>query len=253
MNYLQQLNIRSLNQNLTKLTDFLKTLNLDLSIIGISETWLDGKNQNCDYVGIEGYNFVHESRTDRSGGGVGLFVNNNINFKLRPDLSTFDSQIMESLFTEIIRPKLSNIIIWNIYRPPNSNMQMFIDKMNTIMSKVTNEQKECLLLGDFNIDLLRYNQHNITNDFLDTMFSHSFLPTINRPARITSHTATSIDNIFSNCLAQNDHTASGILFADISDHLPVFTLILQQNQTDENPTVLTRRLINQQTKKQFSK
>ena len=53
-------------------------------------------------------------RTDRSGGGVGLFVNNNINFKLRPDLSTFDSQIMESLFIEIIRPKLSNIIIGNI-------------------------------------------------------------------------------------------------------------------------------------------
>ena len=59
---LLHLNIRSLNQNLTKLTDFLKTLNLDFSIIGISETWLDGKNQNCDYVGIEGYNFVHESR-----------------------------------------------------------------------------------------------------------------------------------------------------------------------------------------------
>ena len=180
-------------------------------------------------------------------------MNNNINFKLRPDLSTFDSQIMESLFIEIIRPKLSNIIIGNIYRPPNSNMQMFIDKMNTIMSKVTNEQKECLLLGDFNIDLLRYNQQHITNDFLDTMFSHSFLPTINRPTRITSHTATSIDNIFSNCLAQNDHTVSVILFSDISDHLPEFTLILQQNQTDENPTVLTRRLINQQTKKQFSK
>ena len=130
---------------------------------------------------------------------------------------------------------------------------MFIDKMNMIMSKVMNEQKECLLLGDFNIDLLRYNQHNITNDFLNTMFSHSFLPTINQPTRITSHTATSIDNIFSNCLAQNDHTVSGILFADISDHLQVFTLIPQQNQTDENPAVLTRRLINQQTKKQSSK
>ena len=111
------------------------------------------------------------------------------------------------------------------------------------MSKVTNEQKECLLLGDFNIDLLRYNQHNITNDFLDTMFSHSFLPTINRPTRITSHThtATFINNIFSICLAQNDNTVSGILFVDISGHLPVFTLIPQQNQTDENPTVLTRR------------
>ena len=57
---LLHLNIRSLNQNLTNLIDFLKTLKLGFSITGISETWLDGKNQNCDYIGIEGYNFVHD-------------------------------------------------------------------------------------------------------------------------------------------------------------------------------------------------
>ena len=159
---------------------------------------------------------------------------------------------MESVYVEIIRPDQSNIIIGNIYRPPNSNIQLFNDKMNEIMTKITNEQKDCYLMGDFNIDLLKYQQHNDTNNFLDTMFSHSFLPAINRPTRITSHTATSIDNIFSNCLMQNNQSDNGILFTDISDHLPIFFLAQQQHKVDKVPIKLSKRMINAQTKKQFS-
>ena len=45
---------------------------------------------------------------------------------------------------------------------------------------------------------------------------------------ITSNTATLIDNIFTNNL--NNLSVSGLMFCDISDHLPIFTLLLDQNK-----------------------
>ena len=49
----------------------------------------------------------------------------------------------------------------------------------------------------------------------------SFLPLINKPTRITNHTATLIDNIFTNNLENIENSKNGIIFTDISDHLPV--------------------------------
>jgi hypothetical protein len=75
-------------------------------------------------------------------------------------------------------------------------------------------------MGDFNLNLLNYQSHNQTNEFLDIMYSNMFFPLITRPTRITSHTATLIDNIFTNHI--DHHLFTGLLFTDISDHLPVF-------------------------------
>ena len=52
-------------------------------------------------------------------------------------------------------------------------------------------------MGDFNIDLLNMSTHQSTNDYIDINFTNSFLPLITKPTRITSTTATLIDNIFS--------------------------------------------------------
>ena len=53
-------------------------------------------------------------------------------------------------------------------------------------------------MGDFNIDLLQYRSNSHTNDFINSVISHSFLPYIHQPTRVTDHSATVIDNIFSN-------------------------------------------------------
>ena len=53
-------------------------------------------------------------------------------------------------------------------------------------------------MGDFNIDLLQYDINPISNDFINTMTAHSFLPCILYPIRVTDHSETVIGNIFSN-------------------------------------------------------
>jgi hypothetical protein len=75
-------------------------------------------------------------------------------------------------------------------------------------------------MGDFNINLLNSNSHKPTNDFVDILLLNSFYPTISKPTRITYHSSTLIDNIITNNL---DHDMiSGIIYTDLSDHLPIF-------------------------------
>ena len=68
-----------------------------------------------------------------------------------------------------------------------------------------------------------------------------FIPIITRSTRLTAHTATLIDNIFTNCLTQN--ITNGIIINDISDHLPIFASfnnekLTQKHTRDYNDTNL---------------
>ena len=76
--------------------------------------------------------------------------------------------------------------------------------------------KTVFLCGDINIDLLKYGSDNNTTHYVDTMFSLGLYPLIDKPTRITAHSSTLIDNIFTNELNYNIN--SGILINDISDH-----------------------------------
>ena len=53
------------------------------------------------------------------------------------------------------------------------------------------------------------------------LYSHDLLPVITKPTRITNHSATLIDHIYTNTV---NSLVSGILTIDISDHLPVFCM-----------------------------
>ena len=75
-------------------------------------------------------------------------------------------------------------------------------------------------MGDFNLDLLNHEYHTTTQEFLDALFSYMIIPLITKPTRVTAHSATLIDNIFTNCFSQN--ILSGNILNDSSDHFPIF-------------------------------
>ena len=77
-------------------------------------------------------------------------------------------------------------------------------------------------MGDFNLELLHFEQHPLTGEFVDFMFSHLLYPLITKPTCLTFDTASLIENIFTNnltCL-----TSNGLIVNDPSDHLPIFSL-----------------------------
>ena len=118
----------------------------------------------------------------------------------------------------------SNIILGIVYRHPTMDINEFNDKyVNKLLDNITKENKTTFLLGDFNIDLLKYESHTSTNEFLDSLSSNMILPYILHPTRITGHSKTLIDNIFSNHISKE--AICGNLTSTISDHLPQFLIM----------------------------
>ena len=51
---------------------------------------------------------------------------------------------------------------------------------------LSKENKTIFLLGDFNVDLLKYDQHSPANEFLDSLSSQILLPHIVQPTKINN-------------------------------------------------------------------
>ena len=85
-------------------------------------------------------------------------------------------------------------------------------------------------MGDFNINLLNAETCNFTKEFLFTLQSYSFIPTIDKPTRVYSSSATLIDNIFTNKYCEK--ITSGNIISDISDHYSQFCLTESSCETD---------------------
>ena len=111
-----------------------------------------------------------------------------------------------------------------IYRHPSMDLTDFnCNYLNNLLENISKEQKSIFPLGDFIVNLLNYNEHNQTNEFLDSLVSNSFTPLILQPTRTTSHSTTLIDYIFLNVI--DPDIISGNLTVTISDHLPQFAII----------------------------
>ena len=103
-----------------------------------------------------------------------------------------------TLFIETVKENCRLLII-SIYRPPSANDLLFIDKLSEQMSIISgNGYDEIILRGDFNLDILNYDNNENTLNLLNSLTSQSLIPLITKPSRITNQTATLIDNIFIN-------------------------------------------------------
>ena len=170
-----------------------------------------------------------------------IYVKNGIIYKVRNDLKIYQSKKLESVFIEIIKSNNRNIIVACVYR----HLSMEVNKfnrlfLNTLSENLLSEKnKEIVLLGDFNIDLLKYEKDHNTADFLDQMYSASLVPHITSPTRITSHSRTLIDNIFSTAISEN--AISGNIVTSISDHLAqLLFLPIDQLKTNNNKNIYQR-------------
>ena len=68
--------------------------------------------------------------------------------------------------------------------------------LRKILYIIPKEQKQIFLLGDFNINLLNYNQHSPSNYFVDSLASNYFMQFILQPTGITCHSKIVVDNIY---------------------------------------------------------
>ena len=110
-----------------------------------------------------------------------------------------------------------------LYRHPNGSFETFLDYVNSTVKKIHQENKLCLIMGDFNVDLLRIDSHPGSENFINTLGSFFFQQHILQPTRVADHSSTLIDNIFFNSIEH--FIISGNLVYDLTDHSPNFIIL----------------------------
>ena len=223
----------SLNiNNLPKKFSYFKDLLFDdpknnFDFVGVCETKLDS---NIDHLfSIHDY-CMYKLNTARNSGGIAVYLNNkHINHFQRTDL-TFNFNYLEALFIEL-KLDTGSILVGMIYRRPNTNVTEFINKMGEILDIVAGENKKCYILGDFNLDLAKYNISNPVNDLVSLFTSYNLFCSINRPTRVSDSTASIIDHIWTNDITHL--IKAGIIHSEISDHFPIFSSFKTKSNTEK--------------------
>ena len=135
---------------------------------------------------------------------------------------------------------------------PNTCMEIFHDRMSEIMNLVHRERKTCYLFGDLNVDLLKYERHQSTTAFLDTLCSYNVFPLITKPTRVTRETATLIDHVLTNNFDINSKHVQGILCTCISEHYAVFHIAGNAGITSADDTPVLERNFSQNNMTKFA-
>lgn len=80
-----------------------------------------------------------------------------------------------------IKLEKKNIIIGAVYRPPDKHLNVFIDELDSLTNDFNSKNKQCILIGDFNIDLL----HDASDDYVNMLMSNGLKQCItNMPTRL---------------------------------------------------------------------
>lgn len=109
------LNIRSLMTNINSLKHELN--NVTLTALGISESWLNTKILDV-LVNIDGYNVFRLDRAiSKRGGGVAIFVRNDLDVESVPSEYNVSNNNVEVLSVFVKFPSQKNYLISTVYVP----------------------------------------------------------------------------------------------------------------------------------------
>ena len=177
---------------------------------------------------LSGFKALHETGKNCKGGGVCVFVRENLSFKLREDLSK-NCDATQSLSIEVSSTKSKNIILSTICRPPNGDMKQCETHFKDIFSKNGKNLKNIALTGDFKINLLDFETNNL-------MFCYNLIALTNKPTPVTRHSANAIDHIITSIIAGYNDVKSAIMETDLSDHFPI-VFAIKTKETTQRPVV----------------
>ena len=133
---------------------------------------------------------------------------------------------------EILNKNPKSIVLNLTYRPPNGDPNELENYFKNILSKREIINKELVFVGDFNINILDFNEGKTVQSFVNLVPRHGLIPTVNKPTRITRNTATAIDHIITNSIL-NAEFKTGIIKTDTSDHFPIFFILKRVVDTTE--------------------
>jgi hypothetical protein len=229
---IMSLNIQSLPAKFNDFVSFISLLQISNKapdVICLQELWQFPNDVNFN---IQGYHpLIFKLRQNGvQGGGVGIYIKNVFKFTILQEISIFHDRLFESIFCEI-SCNSKKIIVGSIYRPntpvynlsPTEQFNQFCEILTNINFELQQFNSDLYLMGDFNIDVLKYQSCNLSKTYVDLLFSLGLLQVITKPTRCKPNSATLIDHVCTN--SQSQSILSYIIISYISDHFPIIVKI----------------------------
>lgn len=172
-----------------------------IDLLCFSEHWLTEDNLNA--INLTNYKKISSfSRTTYTHGGVSIFASDKItNIKCREDINkvSIEKHIeLAGIEINLSKNKRENAIVIVLYRSTSGDIAIFFRNLEYILGKLATEQKQIILVGDFNITFNTKSNHREKLVNLCSAYNLSFA--INEPTRVDPHhfTENTIDNIATN-------------------------------------------------------
>ena len=186
-------------------------------------------------------------RLDRNqhGGGVAFYIKDTINYKVVDNLPEHS---LELICLEIIPKMALSFFVLCWYRPPASTVDKF-DELGNILGYLETFNKEIILLGDTDRDLLSVESgsdstaEHMRNIYLD--FGMKQL--ISEPTRETIRASTLIDHIAT--IHSNNIVTSSVIKCGISDHYVVYCVRKFMENLSRSPKIFVSRQLFKNFKK----
>lgn len=184
-------------------------------IVCFTEHWLS--ESELQIYTFPNYNLIsYFSRSELKGGGTALYAQKNIKGKsiVYSGVEAIERHC-EYAVSKIIAHNVVTLVIC-IYRSPNADLDIFIDKITNLLDETIhkNPTANIIICGDFNINFNTLDRATISiNNLLN---SYGLESHVNENTRVGPHSATLIDNIFSNINKNSVNCC--IVETDISDH-----------------------------------
>ena len=198
-----------------------------IHLLGLSETRLSARFSD-ESLSIPHYTIIRRDAADRGHTGMALYIHQSINTftKRRNDL---ESEKVECMWVEIKHLASLAVLVGDVYRNPAATHPWFDDFVQ-MMDKVCESNPYIVLLGNFNIDLLKPQP---TWSSATSLFG--LRQQIRCATRIIQTSATLLDHIYTN----NEQMLGKVRVSDISvsDHCPIIcTWVMQTAQKyDQRP------------------
>ena len=128
--------------------------------------------------------------------------------------------ILEAICIEVKKPRMKPLLVCSWYRAPDLNVEIF-DHFEIFLQNIEHENKDVILTGDLNCNLLSTETNRKIEKFQDLMRNYQLKQHITTPTRITNDTQSLIDII----ITKIDDTKiidSGVIHLGISDHSLVY-------------------------------
>ena len=106
------------------------------------------------------------------------------------------------------------------------SLNVFNEFLSQMFGKIQPEHKYVYLVGDFNVNTLSHIKGTLATQEFKNIFSANYcFPLITNPTRVSNHSATLVDQIYTNVTSQNMHRDTGIFRIRISDHYEIFCIV----------------------------